>query len=60
MNWSELFGVSVTQMAARRLYAAQGFTVYGLERRVLRVTGQDVDEEHMVCFLDERGEEARS
>ena len=45
-------GVSVTQTAARRLYAAQGFTVYGLERRALRVNGQDVDEEHMVCFLD--------
>ena len=45
-------GVSVTQTAARRLYAAQGFTVYGLERRALRLNGQDVDEEHMVCFLD--------
>ena len=44
--------VSVTQTAARRLYAAQGFTVYGLERRALRVKGQDVDEEHMVCVLD--------
>lgn len=44
--------VSVTQTAARRLYAAQGFTVYGLERRALRVNGQDVDDEHMVCFLD--------
>lgn len=45
-------GVTVMQTAARRLYAAQGFTVYGLERRALRVDGQDVDEEHMVCFLD--------
>ena len=53
-------GVSVTQTAARGLYAAQGFTVYGLERRALRVNGQDVDEEHMVCFLDEGGEQSRS
>ncbi len=45
--------VTVTQTAARRLYAAQGFTVYGLERRALRVNGQDVDDEHMVCFLDD-------
>ena len=44
--------VSVTQTVARRLYVAQGFTVYGLERRALRVNGQHVDEEHMVCFLD--------
>ena len=44
--------VSVTQTAARRLYAAQGFTVYGLERRALHVNGRDIDEEHMVCFLD--------
>ena len=44
--------VSVTQTAARRLYASHRFTVYGLERRALRVNGQDADEEHMVCFLD--------
>ena len=44
--------VSVTQLAARRLYTAQGFRVYGLEPRALRVNGQDVDDELMVRFLD--------
>ena len=44
--------VSVTQTAARRLYARHGFTVYGLERRAMRVGGQDIDEELMVCVLD--------
>ncbi len=44
--------VSVPQTAARRLYAAQGFTVYGLEPRALQVSGQDVDEELMVKLLD--------
>ena len=44
--------VSVTQSAARRLYTAQGFRVYGLEPRALRVNGQDVDDELMVLVLD--------
>jgi len=44
--------VSVPQVAARRVYARHGFTVYGLERRAMRVDGQDVDEELMVRFLD--------
>lgn len=44
--------VSVPQTAARRLYAAHGFTVYGTEPRALRVNGQDVDEELMVKRLD--------
>jgi len=46
--------VSVTQTAARRLYAAHGFCVYGLEPRALRVDGQDVDEELMVRFLNKQ------
>lgn len=45
--------VSVSQTAARRLYAAHGFTVYGRDPRALRVAGQDVDEDLMVRFLDE-------
>ena len=44
--------VSLTQTAARRLYAAQGFRVYGLEPRAMIVNGQDVDEELMVLVLD--------
>lgn len=44
--------VSVTQTAARRLYAAQGFRVYGQEPRAMIVNGQDVDEELMVLVLD--------
>ncbi len=44
--------VALTQVAARRLYAAQGFKVYGLEPRAMHVNGQDVDEELMVLVLD--------
>jgi len=44
--------VSVTQAAARRLYAAHGFRVYGLEPRALGVNGQDVDDELMVRILN--------
>lgn len=44
--------VSLPQTAARRLYAAQGFKVYGLEPRAMQVNGQDVDEELMVLVLD--------
>lgn len=44
--------VSVTQTAARRLYAAQGFRIYGLESRALKVNGQDVDDELMMRVLD--------
>ncbi|PYE49385.1 GNAT family N-acetyltransferase [Deinococcus yavapaiensis] len=37
--------VSVTQTAARRLYDAHGFVVYGVEPRALKVHGEYVDEE---------------
>ena len=43
--------VSVTQEPARRLYLRQGFQVYGLEPKALRVNGADVDDEWMVRFL---------
>ena len=46
--------VSVTQQSARTLYLRHGFAVYGLEPRAMRVDGQDVDEELMVKFLDDR------
>ncbi|WP_407571339.1 GNAT family N-acetyltransferase [Deinococcus altitudinis] len=45
--------VSLTQVAARRLYAAQGFRVYGQEPRAMIVNGQDVDEELMLLVLDD-------
>lgn len=44
--------VSVTQEAARRLYARHGFRVYGLEPRALRIEGRDIDEEHLCLMLD--------
>ena len=44
-------GVSHAQPAARRLYAALGFTVFGTERVALRVDGRDVDEDHLVLDL---------
>ncbi|MGY2893152.1 RimJ/RimL family protein N-acetyltransferase [Deinococcus sp. UYEF24] len=60
LNWARAvpdlrqihLSVSLTQIAARRLYAAQGFKVYGLEPRAMQVNGQDVDEELMVLVLD--------
>lgn len=43
--------VSRTQEAARRLYIALGFEVYGYERHALKVDGVYVDEEHRVLWL---------
>ena len=43
--------VSVPQEAARRLYGALGFEVYGYEKRALKVGETYVDEEHMVLWL---------
>jgi ribosomal protein S18 acetylase RimI-like enzyme len=59
LHWAEAvpgleqlhLAVSVTQEAARRLYLRQGFQVYGLEPKALRVNGVDVDDEWMVRFL---------
>lgn len=45
--------VSVLQDAARRLYAALGFEVYGYEKHALKVGETYVDEEHMVLWLQE-------
>ena len=45
--------VSVPQEAARRLYSALGFEVYGYERRALKVGETYVDEEHRVLWLQE-------
>jgi ribosomal protein S18 acetylase RimI-like enzyme len=44
-------GVSVSQAAARRLYSALGFEVYGYEKHALKVGDTYVDEEHMVLWL---------
>jgi ribosomal protein S18 acetylase RimI-like enzyme len=44
-------GVSVSQEAARRLYSALGFEVYGYEKHALKVDGTYVDEEHRVLWL---------
>jgi ribosomal protein S18 acetylase RimI-like enzyme len=43
--------VSVSQEAARRLYDALGFEVYGYEQRALKVEDTYVDEEHRVLWL---------
>lgn len=43
--------VSAPQEAARRLYNALGFEVYGYERRALKVDDTYVDEEHRVLWL---------
>ena len=43
--------VSVSQEAARRLYHALGFEVYGYEKHALKVSDTYVDDEHMVLWL---------
>ena len=43
--------VSVPQEAARRLYRALGFAVYGYEAHALKVGETYVDDEHMVLWL---------
>ena len=43
--------VSVPQEAARRLYNALGFEVYGYEKHALKVGETYVDEEHRVLWL---------
>jgi ribosomal protein S18 acetylase RimI-like enzyme len=45
--------VSVEMPAARALYAALGFEVWGVEPRALKVDGRYVGEEHMVLRLDQ-------
>jgi ribosomal protein S18 acetylase RimI-like enzyme len=45
--------VSVSQAAARRLYSALGFEVYGYEKHALKVGETYVDDEHMVLWLHE-------
>jgi ribosomal protein S18 acetylase RimI-like enzyme len=44
-------GVSVPQEAARRLYSALGFEVYGYEKHALKIGETYVDEEHRVLWL---------
>jgi RimJ/RimL family protein N-acetyltransferase len=43
--------VSIPQEAARRLYNALGFEVYGYEKHALKVGAIYVDEEHRVLWL---------
>jgi ribosomal protein S18 acetylase RimI-like enzyme len=43
--------VSVPQEAARRLYRALGFEVYGYEKHALKIGETYVDDEHMVLWL---------
>jgi ribosomal protein S18 acetylase RimI-like enzyme len=45
--------VSIPQEAARRLYSALGFEVYGYEKHALKVGATYVDEEHRVLWLQE-------
>ena len=51
---AELIQLSVvsTNEIAHRLYAAAGFTPFGLEVHSLKVNGRYVDEVHMVKMLD--------
>ena len=44
-------GVSVSQEAARQLYSALGFEVYGYEKHALKVGETYMDEEHRVLWL---------
>jgi len=46
-------GVSVPQEAARQLYSALGFEMYGYEKHALKVGETYVDEEHRVLWLQE-------
>ena len=43
--------VSIPQEAARRLYNALGFEVYGYEKHALKIGDTYVDEEHRVLWL---------
>lgn len=43
--------VAHTQHAARSMYQALGFEVWGWEKQALVVNGQWIDEEHMVLFI---------
>ena len=45
--------VSAPQEAARRLYSALGFEVYGYEKHALKVGATYVDDEHRVLWLHE-------
>jgi ribosomal protein S18 acetylase RimI-like enzyme len=45
--------VSIPQEAARRLYNALGFEVYGYEKHALKIGDTYVDEEHRVLWLQE-------
>lgn len=47
-----LLAVAATNTAARTLYAAAGFEVWGLEPLALKIGDHYVDEEHMVYFLE--------
>jgi RimJ/RimL family protein N-acetyltransferase len=48
-----LLSVAVSQVAARQLYTALGFEVYGDERHALKVGDSYVDEEHRVLWWRE-------
>jgi RimJ/RimL family protein N-acetyltransferase len=45
--------MSIPQEAARRLYSALGFEVYGYGQHALKVGNTYVDEEHRVLWLQE-------
>jgi RimJ/RimL family protein N-acetyltransferase len=45
--------VAIPQEAARQLYNALGFEVYGYEKHALKVGETYVDEEHRVLWLQE-------
>jgi ribosomal protein S18 acetylase RimI-like enzyme len=45
--------VSISQAAARRLYSALDFEVYGYEKHALKIGDIYVDEEHRVLWLQE-------
>jgi len=45
-------GVSIENIAAKRLYESLGFEIYGCEARALKIGDSYVDEELMVLYLN--------
>ena len=46
-----LLAVVSTNTGAIALYESMGFTVFGLEKKALKVNGQYFDEQHMIFYL---------
>jgi ribosomal protein S18 acetylase RimI-like enzyme len=44
--------VSTRTPIARNLYQSLGFSTWGIEPKALRIAGELIDDEHMVCMLE--------